>query len=361
MKSKSEDQNRTHPLRAAGTMVGGLGLAGAAFAAAAYWVGAPLQTPAEKEAATVAPPALASDPTPAAVTAARPEAPAPEPTPVSAPAKPAEKPSVQIGLESEDPSVDFLAEADAALEDGETAGALTALRHHVHHNPVTAEVLLRIGRLAREVGKDRVSVAALEEVRRMVPEDPEVHIQLVRSYLEVGRYTKARRTAERAVRLAPQEAISWNLLGRAEMARSNWEAAEMAFDRALTLEPANPHLYNNEGLLFVYMKRGADAIDAIETAIELFGDDVPHYVLNNLGLAFELEGRLEAARGAFEEAMALSPFYVKARVNLRRVDRALAARMEEAAQEVADGASPSAVVSAAAAPPAETSATSETP
>jgi Flp pilus assembly protein TadD len=96
-------------------------------------------------------------------------------------------------------------------------------------------------------------------------------------------------------------------------------------------------IHNNLGLLYVSMKKPEQAVDALETAVELFGDEVPHYVFNNLGLAYEAAGDLEDARDAFEQALAANPTYSRARVNLERVLTAIAAQPPAPEPEPAAG------------------------
>lgn len=328
MKVEENIQKKIHPLQAAAPIVGGLSLGAVAFAALAWWVAQPAPTPPEVVQVAPAPLPPAAAPSEVVVVAPEPEA---EPE-GEAP------PRIVLALPNEEAEVDHTARALEAVELGEPKDALLALRHHLHHHEATVDVLIRTGRLAREVGELELAAVALDEARTLDPEEPEVAIQRARVSLDVGDGEAARAAAARAVRLSPTESLTWNLLGRAEMTSSRWEAAEVAFERAVALDPANPWVNNNRGLLYVFMKRGRDAVDALETSVALFGEDVPHHVLNNLGLALELEGRFEEARGAFEEALAVSPFYVKARVNLRRMERQLAARLEAAARRVADGA-----------------------
>ena len=218
---------------------------------------------------------------------------------------------------------DHLLSAENVSQQSESSRALQALRKEASQHLPSFEVLIQIGWLAREAGQLALSVKSFKKARTLEPENPEIYIQLARSYLELKQVGRARRAARKAVQLAPEEALPWNLLGRAEMCRSQWHAAQIALEQALMLDPTNPFIYNNMGLLRVYMRQGSEAIEALETAIILFRGDVPPYTYNNLGLAFELEGRLVQAQAAFAQALHVSPFYVKARVNLERVERTL--------------------------------------
>ncbi|MEL6183010.1 MAG: tetratricopeptide repeat protein [Myxococcota bacterium] len=328
--STNQVQKKIHPLAAIAPLAGGLTCAVAAFAGLAWWASGPSSEPLprpEVVVRAVGDSAEAPSPvTPEVPLAKEVEAPAPAPAP-----------ELRVALEGGSAEEDHLELALDALETGEPDKALDALRRHLHHNPATPDVLIRVGRLARELDRTGLATAALAEARRLAPEETTIDIEEARLFLGTGDAEGARAAAARAVARSPGESATWNLLGRAEMAASRWEAAEIAFGQALELDPANPWIHNNRGLLRIYRKEGRDAADDLATAVALFGEDVPHHVHNNLGLALELDGRLEEARAAFEDALAVSPFYVKARVNLRRVDEGIEKRLEAAARRVADG------------------------
>lgn len=71
--------------------------------------------------------------------------------------------------------------------------------------------------------------------------------------------------------------------------------------------------------------------------MDLYDDRAPHFVFNNLGLAHELAGNFEESREAFEEALLISPFYARAKVNLKRLEVTLASLEASRAYETAKG------------------------
>jgi tetratricopeptide (TPR) repeat protein len=107
--------------------------------------------------------------------------------------------------------------------------------------------------------------------------------------------------------------------------------------KALELDPMNPLIHNNAGLLFLHTKQGGRAVDSLETAVELYDNQAPAFVYNNLGLAHEQVGHYEEAREAFEEALLVSPFYARAKVNLRRIETTIASISEQNAFQTAQG------------------------
>lgn len=258
--------------------------------------------------------------------------------PVQAEASP-KAPKVALSIPHEDTETDFAKQAEELLDAGDVQGALTAMRKHIHAAEATQEELFTIGTLAREVEAHPLAEAALLEAEALEPARADVLVELSRLYLETGDLAAARDKAMDAVDLSRDNPAAWNTLGRIAMEESQWEQAEMALSHALELDPTNPMYHNNAGLLYIYMKQGVDAVDALETSVELFDNDAPHFVFNNLGLAHELVGNYEEAREAFEEALLMNPFYSRAKVNLRRVEGTLAKREQDSSFQTAQGVS----------------------
>lgn len=242
-----------------------------------------------------------------------------------------------ISIAHEDTETDFAAAAEKHIDEGDLEAALLAMRKHVHGAEATQDELFLIGTLARQVQDSELAESALLEAASLKPERSTIKTELARLYLEMDEYAAARTAARDAIAIEREDPAAWNALGRIAMAESQWEQAQMAYSHALELDPTNPMYHNNAGLLYIYMKRGLDAVDALETAVELFEDDAPHFVFNNLGLAHELSGQHEEAREAYEEALLLNPFYSRAKVNLQRVEKAIAKAEADSAFQTAQG------------------------
>lgn len=243
-----------------------------------------------------------------------------------------------VALETEDRETDHLAEAHRLVGEGNLRDAFTALRKQLYVKDPEAKTLLFLGRVGRELGELALAEQALLDAAGLEPTSAEVQLELARVLLDAQELTRARMAARQALRLDAEDATAWNLAGRIAMAQSEWARAEAAYRRALELAPMDPMVHNNLGLLYVYMRKGLDAVDALEAAVELYGDDdPPYFVFNNLGLAHELAGNLGEARAAFEEALVVNPFYARARVNLRRIEGAIAHREQRGGFTTARG------------------------
>ena len=258
----------------------------------------------------------------------------------AAPTEPVEGAAIEIQasrpiipIAHEDQETDFLTLADEQIDDGDLRSAFESLRKHLYNHEPKAQVLLKIGRLGFELRELAIAEQALLDAGALAPEDADIAIERGRVLLEGGDLKDARAAARQAIRIDKENPSAWNLAGRVAMAESNWERSESSFQKAVELDPTDPMIHNNLGLLYVMMKKPALAVDALEASAELYGDDVPYFVHNNLGLAYEAAGRLEDAQEAFESAAVANPDYARAQVNLRRVLKTLAMRVETEARE----------------------------
>ena len=266
--------------------------------------------------------------------------------PTIEPAAPTEPPKpnpVELAIAHSDLGVDYGEKARTLIDKGDLKGALVAIRKHLHTNEASSDVLLILGRVARQVREFGLAEAALEKGISEDPTRADLAVELARVHLSAGHGKKAEAAARRALRVDRENAAAWNQLGRAAMAQSRWQLAELAYNRAIHLEPVDGFIQNNLGLLFIYMKKGMKAVEALERAVELMDDETPYFVFNNLGLAHEIVGQNEEAREAFEEALLLNPFYTRAKVNLDRVEAALEAIEDSKAFQTASGVEPESV------------------
>lgn len=338
MKSKSKTKNLfiSKTKRSLTPWFGGLALAGGVMLTIAA-----LHDEARTEVAEVKPVPDPDPPSPEGHVAIGPEIQITrtvEPTPDEVTLEPTELEvkTPQVALAHEDDETDFLAEADSAMTKGELATAFEALRKHLYKNDPTATVLVRLGRIGRELGELAIAEEALQDAGHLKPENPEAQVELARLYMDTKDLEKARFAARQAIRLDKQNATAWNVAGRAALASSEFERAEIAFRRAVELDPSDPMLHNNLGLLYIMTKRGTDAVDSLEASAELYGEQVPTYVLNNLGLAYELASRLDESMETFERAVMQDPTYSRAQVNLRRIEKVIAAAEEAKSVSVAE-------------------------
>ncbi len=242
---------------------------------------------------------------------------------------------VELALANDEADIDFEDRALTYIDRGKLDLAFESLRKHLHHNEGSVEVLLTLGEVGRKIGENKIAEAALARAEALDPSRSIVAEEQARLHLSQSKLSKARKSAKRAIKLNRESSTAWNLLGRVEMGEYQFQRAELAFEHAVELDPTQAMLHNNMGLLYVKMKKADEAVEALETAVELFEDAAPHFVFNNLGLAHEMAGHSNEARDAFEEALLIKPFYARTKLNLQRVEKKLIAEEATAARTAA--------------------------
>lgn len=246
-----------------------------------------------------------------------------------------------LALPPDDETVDHLQNAAEAWLDDRYEVALRFARQHLHQAPDDKDALELVARAAEQLKDyDRARAAAQRRLEQDV-DDPALHLLLGRIAFASGDHAAARAALEQAVRLDDGQDTAWNLLGRIALAESHWHRAERAFLQATEIAPLTGMYHNNLGLAYIFARKADDAVAALQHAVSLLDEAVPHFVHNNLGLALELSGDLEEAEAAFLDALRIDPFYGKASINLKRVRRAIEDRVlgpavppSEAAHEI---------------------------
>ncbi|MBL8956994.1 MAG: tetratricopeptide repeat protein [Myxococcaceae bacterium] len=232
-----------------------------------------------------------------------------EPTP--------ELPKDTLALEHDQPKVDHLERAEALKAEGDLAGAITEARRALYTDGDDEDALKFIARVAPRTGRHAMAAEALGRVAQLHPDDAVPLISQTRALIAAKDFKAAMRTGREAVVLDDQNVEGWHALGRAHLSAGDLQSAIVAFEKAVELDPKHGYALNNLGLAYLRANENRAAAQVLERAAEA----LPHvaYVQNNLGVAYERLGHVDEAKAAYSQATALSPKYVKARINSDRV------------------------------------------
>ena len=127
----------------------------------------------------------------------------------------------------------------------------------------------------------------------------------------LGEYRSAVAQFEQSIELYPTAEghtyLGWSLseLGRLEDAIAECETA-------ITLDPDYGNPYNDIGVYLIELDRAEEAAPWLEKAIAAGRYCFYQYPHFNLGRIFLIEGRIDAARRAFERALEIDPGYLLA-------------------------------------------------
>ncbi|MEM7077906.1 MAG: type IV pilus biogenesis/stability protein PilW [Pseudomonadota bacterium] len=141
-------------------------------------------------------------------------------------------------------------------------------------------------------------------------------LDLARGYLEQRDFTRARPPLERALEIDPNHVESHVLLAVLLHAQGEYELAEAHYQRALRVEPANAQALNNYGSFLYSQGRFDDALVPLSRLVKDTAYRARSQAFENLGLAHLRAGTPEAARSAFERALALNPRQPRAALEL---------------------------------------------
>ncbi len=131
------------------------------------------------------------------------------------------------------------------------------------------------------------------------------HLDLARGYLHGGNLARARGPLQRALELDPERVETQVLAGVFFEREGEFESAERHFRAALALDPANPQALNNYGAFLYAQARFRDALVPLRRASGITGYRLRAEAYENLGLTELALGRTDAARLAFERALAI--------------------------------------------------------
>jgi len=143
-------------------------------------------------------------------------------------------------------------------------------------------------------------------------------IKLGEAYMGGGNYTAALGELLKAQKLNPDDPILHNDLGLVYMAKEKVDLAVVHFERAVQLNPDYSLAKNNLGSAYLVRKEWDKAIVVLE---EVTGDMLyatPHFPLANLGWAYYNKKNYDKARHFLKEALALQPEFFVAQLNLGR-------------------------------------------
>ena len=237
-----------------------------------------------------------------------------------------------------DPSdrVDHLDRSRQIAAAGDPSGALIEARRALFDHPNDPDVLAAIAQSAERSGKKEIALLALERVAQLDKDDARPLERMARLLLSLKRYDEALKAGREAIARDPEAPDAYQVAGRALLAQGELTPAIQMFELVIDLAPNHGYAWNNLGFACLLANENEAAVDALTHAAELLPGVA--YVHNNLGIALERTGRLDQAMRAFIAATELSPKYVKAKLNLQRLEQ-LASTGEMPDQQELDDAS----------------------
>lgn len=155
-----------------------------------------------------------------------------------------------------------MAYAKGVLEYGNRnyLAALDHLQQVIRLVPDQPDAYFYLGLSFTRIGEFQQAIAALEKVRQLDPSKQYVYYHLGLAYVQAAQYATALTHLERAVTFDPQKAAAYFYLGYCHYQLQQYESALVAFDSALKLEPdlaLSVHYYRGRALYALEQDRQA--------------------------------------------------------------------------------------------------------
>ena len=224
-------------------------------------------------------------------------------------------------LNVKDTETDFLAAAQALVDEELVEDAIVAYRKALGKDRNNAEIWFKLGRAYNMTGQDARGMECLEEAIDYKSDHAEAYTTMVRSMLKRGEDTSALSYAKTLRRIEPDSFRSAFLLGRSYARLKMWKESVAAFEESLEEDPEHLWANNNLGYSALQIGEYEMAIYALEVATGKEGAQA--FMFNGLGYAYEKHGEPIHAIVAYDAAIEMNPRFVKALVNRERISAVL--------------------------------------
>ena len=216
-------------------------------------------------------------------------------------------------------------------EGGNLSLAALAFEAAVQQKPDHVEAWVYLGSAQAQNEKETAAIRALEQAMKLDPNNLAALMGLAVSYTNEGYDSTAYRTLERWLSVKyPQILNPKDLHPPAEMGFTDrqqlHDKVTQLFIKAAQLSPNGEHMDPDVqvglGVLFYGAEEYEKAVDCFQSALhssELGSTnqrEQVHLLWNRLGATLANSGRSEEAIAAYEQALSLSPNFVRARYNL---------------------------------------------
>ncbi|WP_200157711.1 O-linked N-acetylglucosamine transferase, SPINDLY family protein [Allochromatium vinosum] len=186
-----------------------------------------------------------------------------------------------------------------------------------------------LGTLLVHQGDHEAARTALEEARRLDPQDAEILNSLGQALQGLDCPDEALDVYREALRLQPESAECWHNHALILHAQGRLEEALTSYDQAVRIRPDYAKAHYNRGSLLSDLGRPGDALLAYERALEIKPDSAESFNIRALAL-LDL-GRLTEALASLDRALEIQPNFAGALSNrgnvlkdLGRLDEAIA-------------------------------------
>ena len=188
---------------------------------------------------------------------------------------------------------------------GDPRAAEAVCLSHLARDGDDVDTLSLLAEILSATGRHEDTLALLERIIALQPNDAAVYRRQGGALLSLGRADEAIAALRRAIRLDPTNARAHNNLGQALIQLHRIPEAIASHREALRLEPAYAIALNNLGLAYAVAGEHVQAVECFERALTI---DPPFAAAGvNLGIVLDRSDRLEESLRAYDRAVQTAP------------------------------------------------------
>lgn len=207
----------------------------------------------------------------------------------------------------------------------------------------------RIGIAARmlAIGEAESALALLQIARKEGATEPEVDLLLGMALYQSSMFSEAERELDEVSNHFRKDARLWRTLGLLYADTDRTDEAIDALNTAVELDDNDAATWNNLGFLLFTVRRDPKAVPALQTAVTLDSSnarykrnlafalfnagrvdearktfesaDTPADAMYNLGLATERAGDLDGAKAYYQQTLEIDPTHLRSKEALERI------------------------------------------
>lgn len=180
--------------------------------------------------------------------------------------------------------------------------------------PINASTRFAAGTLAEQQGDLSRAVEQYEAALKLEPAAPAALMRLGMVYTSMQQFDKAISIWHRYIKATNNSAAGYCNLGLTQELAQHIPESESAFKSAIAADPKNEPARVNYGLMLARQNRVEDAIAQLQVVL------TPAEVHYNIASVMESQGKMDAAKSQYREALRLDPEMNDAKSRLSSLD-----------------------------------------
>jgi tetratricopeptide (TPR) repeat protein len=189
-------------------------------------------------------------------------------------------------------------------------------RRALEFDPGNPDVVARLARMLRTLGRSGEALEFFAAYSRMVPDDFQALGEIGSSLSDLGRFDEAEPYLRRAHQQLDDALTHYNL-GALLSATGRLDEAVVEYQHALDRDPADPDARSNLAAVFVKQGKLARATAELVRVLDIDPENANAHT--NLGLVLAQQGHLERAAAEFQTALRIDPRLAQAAEALKQL------------------------------------------